>query len=117
MSVPHATKPADLLDRLVDVPPTRAACAQLLAFFLPRVADSSPAIEPTVYGQARRELSAASHHDLAPTYFEEGVELGHEMTVRASGFTGAGPYSHLSDEALDVAFSFIVDCLVEGVDR
>ena len=115
MSVPHATKPADLLDRLVDVPPTKVECAQLLAFFLQKVADSSPAIEATAYGQARRELSAAVHHDLKPTYFEEGVELGNELTLRASGFTGAGPYSHLSDEALAVAFSFIVDCLVEDV--
>lgn len=105
------------MDRLVDVPPTRAECAQILAFFLPRVADASPSIEATAYGQARRELSAAVHHDLKAPYFEEGVALGHELTIRAPGFTGAGPYSHLTLAALDEAFSFIVDCLVEDVAK
>lgn len=117
MSVPHVIKPACLLDRLVDVPPTKEECAQVLAFFLQRVADSSPAIEGSAYGQARRELSAAIHHDLSPNYFVEGVELGQEITVRASGFRGAGPYSHLSADALEDGFSFIVDCLVEDVSR
>lgn len=117
MSVTHAIKPADLLDRLVDVPPTKQEGAQILAFFLPLVADSSPAIEPTAYGQARRELSAAVHHDLKDAYFEEAVELGRELTVRAAGFVGAGPFSHLSNVALDGAFDMIVDCLVEDVTR
>ena len=117
MSVPHVSKPADLLDRLVDVPPTKDECAQILAFFLPRVADCSPAVEGSAYGQARRELCAATHLDLKPLYFEEGVELGQEVTVRASGFQTAGPYSHLSADALEDAFSFIVDCLVEDVSR
>ena len=117
MSVPNVSKPTDLLDRLVDVPPTMVECAQILAFFLPRVADCSPAIEGSAYGQARRELSAATHVDLHPLYFEEAVELGQEITVRASGFNGTGPYSHLSTEALKDGFSFIVDCLVEGGSR
>lgn len=117
MSVPHVSKPVDLLDRLVDVPPTRRECEQVLAFFLPRVADASPAIEAAAFGQARRELSAAVHHDLKDTYFLEGVELGHELTIRGSGFVGSGPYSHLSDGALDDAFSFIIGFLVEDVNR
>lgn len=115
MSVPHVSKPACLLDRFVDMPPTKAECAQILAFFLPSVADCSPAVEGSAYGQARRELSAALHLDLKPFYFVEGVELGQEVTVRASGFSGSGPYSHLSADALEEAFSFIVDCLVEDV--
>lgn len=116
MSYPHATN-TDLLDRLVDVPPTRNECAQILAFFLPRVADSSPAIEDTEYGQAHRELSAAVQHGLKESEFVEAVILGHEITVRASGFKGAGPYSHFPDDHIARAFSFIVDCLVEDVNR
>lgn len=115
MSVPHVIKATDLLDQLVNVPPSRAEAAQILAFFLPLVADSSPAIEASAYGQARRELSAAVHFDLHPTYFEEGVEIGAELTVRASGFAGSGPYSHLSDDYLAEAFCLVVDYAVEGV--
>lgn len=117
MSVTHAIKPTDLLDRLVDVPPTTQESAQILAFLLPRIADSSPAIEDTVYGQARREMSAALHFDLVEDFFLEAVELGHELTLRAAGFTGAGPFSDLSDERLAISFSFVIDRLLDGVNR
>ena len=116
MSVPHVSN-TDLLDRLVDVPPSKEECAQILAFLLPKVADSSPAIEDTVCGQARRELSAALHLDLVDDFFLESVDLGQELTLRAAGFTGMGPFSNLSDLDLDDAFSFVIDRLLDGVDR
>lgn len=122
MTVTHPTKPAlaaslDLLDRLVDVPPTKQECRQILTHFMPLVADASPAVEDTAYGQARRELSAALHHDLVDDFFLEAADLGQEITTRAAGFITVGQYSHLEDMNLAVSFAFVIDRLVDGVNR
>ncbi|GAA5229217.1 hypothetical protein [Arthrobacter cryoconiti] len=121
MSYPHATKPATsgsgLLERLVDVPPTRQECAQILAYFMPHIAGASPAIEDTDYGQARRELSAALHHDLVEYFFVEAADLGQEITNRATGWASDDKYKDTTDMSLADGFSFVIDRLVDGVNR
>ena len=107
----------DLTDRFVEAPLTETECAQVLAYFLPLVALLSPAAEPTSYGNARRELSAALQYDLPPDLFETAVEVATNIECRRIGMDCPAAFEFWTGDKLVEELSWLIDRLLDGLNR
>ncbi|WP_427017819.1 hypothetical protein ACQCSX_04190 [Pseudarthrobacter sp. P1] len=113
MTATQLTHFPDRLDSCSDLRPSATEAANILAAHLPRVVADSPAGDDL--GQARRELSAATHRDLNKDRFEAAAEYGEFLRNSRDGehwgFRGPAEAVDHYEDMLRAAILTLVDAL------